>query len=274
MKLKDVLEPFLSREERGLLVGSFDIVGDIAIIIIPPELTAKEGLIAEAIFKIHKNVKTVAKRAGIYEGEYRTIPLEVIGGEPLREVEHRENGVRFFLDPGRVYYSVRSVNERMRISRLVAPGEQILVMFSGIGAFPLVIALNSEAGEIVGIEKNPVAHHFAKKSLRANRRIKNVSLYEGDVAQVLPLLSRTFDRVLMPLPSTAGDFLDCALAAVKPGGLLHFYDFQGKDDFSLAVAKLQKACAENNRSLLRSAVVVCGHVSPGSYRVCVDAVIQ
>ncbi len=274
MKLKDVLEPVLSREEMGLLVGSFDIVGDIAIIIIPPELTAKERLIAEAIFKIHKNVKTVAKRAGIYEGEYRTIPLEVIGGEPLREVEHRENGVRFFLDPGNVYYSVRSGNERKRISRLVAQGEAILVMFSGIGAYPLVISANSEAGNIVGIEKNPAAHHFAEKSLRANRRIKNVTLYEGDVAQIVPLLSRPFDRVLMPLPSTAEDFLYCALAAVKPGGRLHFYDFQAKGDFTLAVDKLQKACGENNRALLRSEVVVCGHVSPGTYRICVDAVIQ
>jgi tRNA (guanine37-N1)-methyltransferase len=274
MKLKDVVAPLLSREERDLLVGSFDVVGDIAIIIIAPELSAKENLIAEAVFKINKNVRTVAKRAGNHEGEYRTIPLEVIGGEPIGEVEHRENGVRFFLDPAKVYFSVRSGNERKRISGLVDSGEEVLVMFSGIGAYPLIIAANSKASEIVGIEKNPDAHSFAAKSLRANRRISNVTLYQGDVARVLPRLRRTFDRVLMPLPSTAEDYLDCALAALRPGGRLHFYDFQTRDDFFLSVAKLQQACTGKSRFLQQSEVVVCGHVSPRTFRICVDALIQ
>jgi tRNA (guanine37-N1)-methyltransferase len=274
MRLKDALRTVLSREELDQLVGSFDVVGDIAIIIIPPGLSAKEHLIAGAILKTNKNIKTVAKRAGNYDGEFRTIDLAVIGGEDLRETEHRENGVRFFLNPGKVYYSVRSNSERKRIASLVRPGEDVLVMFSGIGAFPLVIAANSRAGEIVGIEKNPEAHRYALKSLAGNRRLKKVALYEGDVLEILPRLCRTFDRVLMPLPKAAADYLGIALTAVHSGGWLHFYDFQASDTFPQSIEKIRRACAEGHRRLTASEVIVCGHCSPRSYRICVDAQVE
>jgi len=274
MRLKDALKTVLSQEELGMLVGSFDVVGDIAIIIIPPELSAREHMIAEAILNTHKNIKTVARRTGNYGGEFRTIDLTVIGGEDLKETEHRENGVRFFLNPGKVYYSVRSSNERKRIALLIQPGENVLVMFSGIGAFPLVIAANSRAGEIVGIEKNPDAHQYAQKSLAGNRRIKNVVLHEGGVLEILPRLCRTFDRVLMPLPKTAEDYLGIALTAVRPGGWLHFYDFQTLDDFPQSIEKVRRACADGNRRLTASEVIICGHCSPRSYRICVDAQVE
>jgi tRNA (guanine37-N1)-methyltransferase len=274
MRLKDALRTVLSREELDHLVGSFDVVGDIAIIIIPPELSAKEHLIAGAILNTNKNIKTVAKRAGNYDGEFRTIDLAVIGGEDLRETEHRENGVRFFLNPEKAYYSVRSSSERKRIASLIRPDEDVLVMFSGIGAFPLVIAANSRAAEIVGIEKNPDAHRYALKSLAGNRRLKNVVLYEGDVLEILPRLCRTFDRVLMPLPKTAADYLGIALTAVHSGGRLHFYDFQASGTFSQSIEKIGRACTDSHRRLTASEVIVCGHCSPRSYRICVDAWIE
>jgi tRNA (guanine37-N1)-methyltransferase len=274
MKLKNALKTVLSQEELGMLVGSFDVVGDTAIIIIPPELSIKEHLIAETILKTNKNIKSVAKRVGNYSGEYRTISLAIIGGEDLRETEHRENGVRFFLNPEKVYYSVRSSNERKRIASLVHPNEDVLVMFSGIGAFPLVIAKNSRAGEVVGIEKNPDAHRYAQKSLAGNKRIKNVVLYGGDVAQVLPLLGRTFDRVLMPLPRIAEDFLWIALSVVRPGGWLHFYDFQSQETFPKSIEKIGLVCDESHRQLMACNVVPCGHCSPRIYRICVDAQIE
>jgi tRNA (guanine37-N1)-methyltransferase len=274
MKLKDALRAVLSPQELELLVGSYDVVGDIAIIIIPPELSGKENLIAATILSIHKHIRTVAKRAGNYDGEFRTHDLAVIGGESLRETEHRENGVRFFLNPAKVYYSVRSSSERKRVADLVEPGEDVLVLFSGVGAFPLVIAAHSRAREVIGIEKNPCAHRFAQKSLAANKRIKNVVLYEGDILDVLPRLGRVFDRVLMPLPKSASDYLENGLAAVRPGGWLHFYDFQPSDAFFQAVAKIEQACAENHRLLTSSKAVICGHCSPRIYRICVDARIE
>jgi tRNA (guanine37-N1)-methyltransferase len=274
MKMKDALKTVLTRTELDMFVGSFDVVGHIAIMIIPPELAARENLIAKAILRTNKNIRTVAKRAGNYDGEFRTIALTVIGGENRKETVHRENGVRFFLNPEKVYYSVRSSNERKRIASCVHPGEDVLVMFSGIGVFPLVIAANSRAGEIVGIEKNPDAHQYALKSLSGNRRIDNVLFYAGDVVEVLPRLSRTFDRILMPLPRTAENYLGIALPAIRPGSWLHFYDFQSSDAFPRSIEKVRRACEHGHRHLAASNVIVCGHCSPRTYRICVDARIE
>jgi tRNA (guanine37-N1)-methyltransferase len=274
MKLREALKAVLIPEELGLLVGSFDIVGNVAIIIIPPGLEYKEHLIAEAILRTHKNIRTVAKRAGNYDGEFRTIAMTVIAGEELQETEHRENGVRFILHPEKVYFSVRSSNERKRISLLVRPGEDVLVMFSGIGSFPLVIARNSQAGEIVGVEKNPDAHRYALKSLAGNKKIRNVLYYEGDVIEIVPLLCRTFDRVLMPLPRTSEFYLGPALAVLRPGRWLHFYDFQSPDTFSRSIDKIRHACRISNRQVIDSRTVICGHCSPRIYRICVDALIK
>ncbi len=264
----------MTEEELQHLIGSFDVVGDIAIIIIPPELEAKEGIIGDAIINIQKNVKVAAKRNGIVSGEFRTIPLKIIAGENRKETIHKEHGVRFFLNPEKVYFSVRSNNERKRVANLARPGEEVLVMFSGIGAFPLVIAKLSQANEITGIEKNKIAHEYALQNLAANRKINNVKLLEGDVKDVLPTFDTMFDRVIMPLPKTGELFIDIALVKLKKGGWLHFYDFQQEGSFDDSVEKVRTACQRQNRELIESESIVCGHPSPRVYRICVDAKIR
>ena len=272
-KLKDVLQGELSPAELQCLVQSYDVVGDIAIIIIPPELVKKEHLIAAAILDLHRNIKVVAKRAGIYGGEFRTLPLEIIGGEERKETIHKEDGVRFLLNPETVYFSVRSSNERKRIASLVRDGEEVLVLFSGIGPYPLIIGRANPSCRVVGIEKNPEAHRYALKNLGYNKKITNVRFYEGDAAAVLPTLGRKFDRIVMPLPKSAEAFLPVALAALRQEGWLHFYDLQQEDSFSDSEVKVAEACRQADRQLRSSTVTICGHCAPRTYRICVDALI-
>ncbi|MBC8317805.1 MAG: hypothetical protein H8E41_07845 [Desulfobulbaceae bacterium] len=274
MKLKDALKDDLSEEELHLLIRAYDVVGDIAIIIIPPELQSKEKLIGDTILRLHKNIKVVAKRAGNYEGEFRTIQLTIIAGEDRKETEYREHGVRFFLNPEKVYFSVRSSNERKRLAALVKPGEEVLIMFSGIGSFPLVLAKNSPAREIIGIEKSQIAHDYALRNLTSNRKINNVTLLAGDVADLLPDLNRKFDRVAMPLPKTAEMYLDIALHSLKHRASLHFYDFQQTNLFDNSIKKVNTACKRNNRTLIQAETHICGHSGPRTYRICVDACIS
>ncbi len=274
MKLKEALSGELSAQELAGLVRGYDVVGDIAITIIPPELQSKEDIIGAAILKINKNIKVVAKRSGNYGGELRTIALQVIAGENRLDTEHRENGVRFFLHPAAVYFSVRSAGERQRLAALVHAEEDILVMFSGIGALPLILARHSPAASIVGIEKNNVAHNYAVKNLDANKKIKNVSFLAGDVDEIMPNLKTKFNRIAMPLPKSAENFLGLALAALECGGWLHFYDFQAKADFAASLVKIKTACAAYGRNLSRAETHVCGHVSPKVYRLCVDACLD
>lgn len=273
MKLKQALEGILSKEELSLLVGSYDVVGDIAIIIIPRELEPKEKQIAEQILLNNTKLKVVAKRDGFYGGEFRTIPLQILAGENRKETEVKEFGIRLLVNPETVYYSVRSGNERRRVAGLVEEGETVLVLFSGVAPYPLIISRYSKANSITGIEKNPRAHAYGLENLKRNRKQNNIQLYQGDVEMVVPKLSMRFDRLIMPLPTKGEEFLPCGLKVLKSCGSLHFYDLQHPELFDKSVDKILNACAIENRTVTSIKVTRCGHCSPQTYRICIDAEI-
>lgn len=237
-------------------------------------MESKEQSIAEAILASNRKIKVVAKRAGNYSGEFRTIPLQILAGEDRKETEVKEFGVRLLVNPETVYFSVRSGNERRRIASLVAPGESVLVLFSGIAPFPLIISRYSQARDIVGIEKNPQAHAYAVENLSRNKKQKNIRLYLGDVREVLPALNDTFDRVIMPLPMRGEEFLSYALQVLKADGFLHFYDLQRRELFAQSVEKIVSACAVLNRRVISSTFAKCGHCAPKIFRVCIDTKIS
>jgi tRNA (guanine37-N1)-methyltransferase len=271
-KLKDILSAVLSAGELDLLVGSYDVVGDIAIIIIPQELQARERLIAETILANNTNVKVVAKRAGNYDGEFRTIALEILAGDHRTETLVTEFGVRLRLDVEKTYFSVRSGNERRRIAALVNCQEAVLVMFSGVGPYPLLIARHSEAKKVVGVEKNPLAHEYALKNLKLNTKINNVSLYLQDAGHLPSFLAERFDRIVMPLPTMSRDFLPVALTMLKKdGGWIHYYAMAEKGRFEDTVTEVNRACHDAGKSMAEAQVIRCGHCGPRTYRICVDA---
>lgn len=273
-KLKDLLSSLLSKEELGLLVGSYDIVGDIAVIIVPEELGHQKNVIGEVILHSNKNVKVVARRSGNYAGEFRTIALEVIAGEERKETLITEFGVRLHVNVETTYFSVRSGNERRRIASLVEPGEQVLVMFSGVGPYPLLIAKHSDAENVVGVEKNPLAHDYALQNLRANKRIQNVRFYNRDVSGLPLSMEERFDRIVMPLPTMGHLFLSEGLNMLKAeGGWLHYYEMAKEGAFDVATARVTDACNKVGRQLCDSSVTRCGHCGPRSHRICVDAQI-
>lgn len=275
MKLKDRLQARFPDIDPARLPGGFDRVGDIAVIGITPEAAPWEHEIGALLLALHPaTIRVVAKRTGAHGGEYRTLPLRVIAGEERLATIHRENGVLLHLDLSQVYFSVRSAHERARIAAQVQPGERVAVLCSGVGPFPLVIGRHSKACEVIGIEKNPVAHELALRNLRANRTIRNVRLLAGDVGEVLPNLDREFDRLVVVLPHGGETLLPCALDALRPGGILHFYDMQAKGCSAMTLAKVDAACRTQQRSLHPLHVEVCGHCGPALYRLCLDAVID
>ncbi|WP_319586447.1 hypothetical protein [uncultured Desulfobulbus sp.] len=274
MELKRLLIARFPEIVPTRLPSGFDRVGDIAVVGITPELASLEREIGACILALHHTIRVVAKRDGEYGGEYRTLPLRVISGEERLTTVHRENSVTLHLDLAQVYFSVRSAHERARIAALVQPGERVAVLCSGVGPFPLIIGRHSRPREVIGIEKNPVAHQYAQHNLRANRSINNVCFLEGDARGVLPNLNRQFDRILIVLPHGGENLLPCALDALRPGGTLHFYDMQAKGCSSTTQDKVEAACREKGRSMEPVQVTICGHCGPTVHRVCLDAVID
>ncbi len=274
MQLKKTLHRRFPDLDPARLPGGFDRVGDIAVIGIPPEAAAHEREIGEILLEMHPTIRVVARRDGQYGGEFRTRPLRILAGEQRLTTTHRENGVTLHLDLARVYFSVRSAHERARIAALVQPGERVAVLCSGVGPFPLIIGRHSHAAEVIGIEKNPVAHQYAVRNLTANRTKATVRFLEGDAALVLPSLQRRFDRMLIVLPHGGEALLPCALDALKAGGSLHFYDMGAKDGHAATMAKVETVCRQHNRCPRPRRVVTCGHCGPATFRFCLDAVID
>jgi tRNA (guanine37-N1)-methyltransferase len=274
MKFKELLHSILSESGLQLVVRAYDLVGDIVIMTIPRELEEKEQEIALAILANNHKVKVVAKRAAHYGGEFRQRPLKVIGGEVRSETEAKEFGVRLQLDVETVYFSARSGNERKRIASLVQPEENVLVLFSGIGPYPLMISRYSRAKQVVGIEKNPVAHNYGLINLKLNKKCSNIELIKGDVRDILPKFTDKFDRIIMPLPKSAGDYIHLVLPLLQPGGWIHFYDMQHIDSFEKSVIKVRAACEAAGRSLVTAEIVLSGHCGPRTYRICVDALLD
>jgi len=241
--IKDYLAGKIPDEHLRLIYRSFDIVGDVAVIRLPEEAMQYKELVAEAIMGIHKNVKSVWVQTSPVSGDFRLRKLEWVAGEKRSETVYREYGCIFKVDLKKCYFSPRLSYERMRIAKLVQPKEIIVNMFAGVGCYSIIIAKYSEAEKIFSIDINPHAVEYMKENIWLNKVEDKVVPILGDAKVVIEKsLSGMADRVLMPLPEKAYEFLETAIQALKPnGGWIHYYSFEHarKDEDPIEKAKLK-----------------------------------
>ncbi|MGF3522736.1 MAG: class I SAM-dependent methyltransferase [Candidatus Bathyarchaeia archaeon] len=209
------------------LPRALDVVGDIAIVEIPPALEPHKQLVGNAILKTHKNIRTVLAKAGAVSGTYRLREFEFIAGEQKTQSLHKEHGCSYFVDVTKAYFSPRLSHEHNRVASLVQSGETIVDLFAGIGPFSVLIAKNHPDVKVYGVDINADAVALLEKNARLNRVENRVYPLVGDARQVVnEKLRGVADRVIMNLPETAFEFIDIACKALKPsGGVVHFYGF-------------------------------------------------
>jgi len=228
MTLKDLLDRKLTKKQLSLVPSSFDIIGNrdkaVAVIELPEELGKKAKLIAKAVMVQHKNVHSVFLKGSERKGVYRLRDLKFVTGNRNSEVIHMESGCRFLLDPKKVYFSPREVTERMRIASMVRDAETVMVFFAGAGAFSIVIAKKCHPKKIIGIEINPDAIGYFKKNIKLNKA-ENVTAILGDVKEKSAEFYSTSDRIIMPLPESAANYLEDAVHCLKGKGTIHLYCF-------------------------------------------------
>ncbi|MEM2977802.1 MAG: class I SAM-dependent methyltransferase family protein [Candidatus Hadarchaeales archaeon] len=240
--LRRELEGILTEEELAKL-RAFDLVGDIGVLRLPPELLPKKREIGEALLRVHRHLRTVLLQVSPVKGEFRTRRLEVVAGEPRTATLHRESGCMFKVDLDKVYFSPRLAYERMRIAKQVREGEEVTNLFAGVGCYSIVIARHSGASRVYSVDKNPEAFRLMCENIRLNRVGERVIPFLGDAREVVSSqLRRRADRVLMPLPEAARQFVGTALEALKEeGGIVHFYDVgEEPDPFSPSISFLKR----------------------------------
>jgi len=270
VSLKDALRGKVGDEELRKVTRSFEIIGDVVLINLPDDVMHLKDLIVRAILEKHKRVKTILRKVGEVEGVYRVARYEPIyGGET--ETVVKEHGCRFLVDPTKVYYSVKLSGERERIAKLVREGERVLVMFAGVGPYAIVIAKLSKPREVIGVEINPKAVEYFRRNVELNKVEGVVKVYEGDVRDVVPKLEGKFDRVLMPAPYSAEDFVYLLRGKVKPGSYVHYYTFAGEEEEDEILPKRVKELFRRHGMVVEvEKVKACGSFAPRVYRYVLD----
>lgn len=226
-RLKQRLSSNFSPDELGRVYSSFDVIGDIAIIRAADDAFGRAELLAKQIMGIHKNVKTVLAQMSPILGDFRVRELKLVAGEDKTTTKYKESGCVFAVDVAQCYFSPRLSYERRRLAHLVKPDEIVVNMFAGVGCFSMIIA-KAVRCKVYSIDVNPVAVKYMEENVKVNRVSDKVTPLQGDSKDVVyARLRHVADRVLMPLPEKALEYLPSAVSALKQsGGWLHMYDFQ------------------------------------------------
>ena len=223
--LKKLLKGVLAEEDLEKVYSSFDMIGDIAIIKIPDSLLTKKNIIGEVILESIKNLKTVFLQRSSVSGEYRLRGLEVIAGDEKYVTYYREYGCKFLVNVATTYFSPRLSTERLRISNLVSPGEIVVNMFAGVGTFSVIMAKKHQI-KVYNIDSNLDAYILSIMNSRINRLTDRIFSIYGDSQNILSSNSfkNRIDRMLLPLPERAHEFVDISINCLRPsGGHLHFF---------------------------------------------------
>ncbi|MFX1580593.1 MAG: class I SAM-dependent methyltransferase family protein, partial [Promethearchaeota archaeon] len=228
--VREALENRLSVSELDLLPRAYDLIGDIAVLEIPPEIHKYRYAIGEAFLQVRPNFVTILGKKGAIGGTLRTREYELLAGVDKTDTIHIEYGCRISVDLARAYFSPRLLEEHNRIAQLVQEHEHVVDMFTGVGPFALHIARKVQAS-VVAVDINPEATKLLQSSMAMNRLSGQITPINQDIREyVTSVQPHLADRVIMNHPSGASDFISEACQLLKSGGTMHYYDFMGGED--------------------------------------------
>ena len=231
-------------ELRPLLPSSFDTVGSIAIVKMEDEVAPYAAKIGKAIMATQISIKTVCMDSGVID-QFRTRNVKVVAGEKTTETVHKEYGLTFKVDVARAFFTPRLATERQAVAKQVKPGEVVIDMFAGIGPFSIMIAKTGSPKVVYAIDMNPDAIELMKENIALNKAI-SVSPILGDAREVVPRLEKA-DHIVMNLPHDGRGFIGEAIRALKPGGVIHFYEITEEDEVQKNLDEIADAARREGR---------------------------
>lgn len=261
----------------------FDQIGSVAILEVPEENKQEAKQIAAEIMSTNKHIASVYAKGSAMAGKYRVRKLRFLAGKKSTLTTYRESGCVFELDIAKVYFSPRLAFERTRIANEVKNGENILALFAGVGPFPIVIAkklkIEKKTAGIIANELNPAAVKYLKQNITLNKVEELITADKGDAAKLLVKKKKWADRVIMPLPHTAEQFLPQVIDATAKGGVVHFYGFgphrdertkKAANPFKKLEEKIKKLCKKKKRKCKIVFKRVVRPYSPFTVQVVID----
>lgn len=213
---------------------NYDILGNIALLKFKKGVkVAEKKKLAKFVLEKNKSVRTVLEKSDKFKGRLRTLSSKYLLGEKTKEVLYKENGCLFRFNVDSCYFSPRLSSERKEISSFVKKNEDVLVMFSGVAPFPIVIAKNTKAKKVISVELSRECKKYAEINIKLNKLNDRVLHYQGDVRRLIgdgKKISEKFDRIVMARPNLKDDFLDVAFNNIKRKGIIHYYGFYSEEE--------------------------------------------
>lgn len=209
---------------------SYDIIGSIAIIKL--ENKTKKQKLEEAKKLLRKSsIKTVLEKISNVKGRLRKIKVKYIAGIKTFETIHNENNSKFKINVKDCYFSPRQSMDRKLIASMIKKNDNVLVMFSGISSYPIVIYKIKKPKQITAIEISKACNKYAKENIKLNKIPEDkIILIQGDVKKQIPKINKKFDVILMTRPNLKTTFLEEALKVSKKGTKIFYHGFCHQDD--------------------------------------------
>ncbi|MFP3294550.1 MAG: class I SAM-dependent methyltransferase family protein [Caldisphaera sp.] len=255
-------------------------IGDIAVIKAPFNNINEEEVtkLANEILEKNKFIKSVFLAATPVMGELKVRDYRYLAGENRSETIYKEHDCMFKVDIKKVFITPRLSYEHLRIAKLVNEGERIINMFAGAGLFSIIIAKKSKPKIVHSIDINPDAYKYMVENIEINKVKDIVFPYLGDAKEVIEKkLLNSSDRILMPLPDKALEYVRYAISAIEKIGYIHLYLHVSakKDEFLNKAEELTKKELEKYNieyKIINSKEV--RPVGPRLYQVVVDVYIE
>jgi len=247
-------------------MADYDILGNIAIL--KGEGKTKEQKLLQAKELIKKpGISTVLEKATNVHGRLRTIKTKYLLGKKTKVAELRENGCIFRFDVESCYFSPRLSNERQIISTKCKKSDRVLVMFAGVGVFPVVIYHYIKPKEIVGVELGRECCKYFEKNLTINKiPAGKIKVIQGDVKKKINNSLGKFEVVVMARPNLEESFLKWGLTPSKRSTRLFYYGFCKDDMVNEMVEELIKEAKKLKRKIKVVSITPAGEIAPFKHR--------
>lgn len=248
-------------------MANYDILGDVAIVKFHDDVSLDLKLAkAQEIMNQYKGVKTVLEKLDKVHGRLRTIKTKFLLGKDTLIAHYVENGCRFNLKVDSCYFSPRLANERLEVAKLIKKGSNVLVMFSGVAPFPIVVAKHAKPKKIISIELGKDCKKYALENIKMNKVENIVEHIQGDVKRIIPKLKQKFEVILMPRPNLKETFLSDALKVSKKNTFIVYYGFCAETKKDEMVEELVNQAKKLRRKIKIINVREAGDIAPYEHR--------
>jgi tRNA G37 N-methylase Trm5 len=245
------LDEEIFKKMEGEWPSAFEVQGDLQIVKIEPELQQFESNIAAAMLHQSPNIRVICADEGV-QGDFRIRKLRVLQSRDGNEstlTRIKENGYSLWVDPTKVYFSIRLSTQRINtvtsaknLSQRLGRGIVVCDPYAGVG--PSMGALLAEDGLVSGYhvgDLNPQAvellqmniEHLVSKSSGSNFSPATIRCADATKWAMDDGLVESCDLLLVNLPHDSISHLPKLIPLLKKGDttVLRGWAIIDKDEF-------------------------------------------